>query len=247
MLWKRKGDRFAMLEQTLKVANEFGMWISALIMVSVVVLQSLLFTRLARKTAREVGFSDVNVKKSFKSGMITALGPSIAQFVALISFMAVIGGPMAWMNLSIIGSATTDLSVATMSATAADSSLGNANFSLETLAVVLFCLAVNGCGWMLFCAIFTPKMESVRNKLGGGDAKWLALITSAASIGVFANLTAQQAIRNYANASAALGGFVVMLIVTAMSKKFLWMREYKLAFSIIFGLLIAGVTKSILG
>lgn len=235
-----------MLEHTMQVANGMGMWIAALIMVSVVVIQAVMFTRLASKEAKNVNFSGKNVMKSFKSGMITALGPSIAQFVALISLIVVIGSPMAWMNLSIIGSASTDLTVATISAESMGSGLGMKNFSLEALAVVLFCLALNGCVWQAFIVITTPKMNLIQHKLGGGDITWMKLITAAANIAVFSNMASSQAVRGSKYLGAVLGGFFVMLLVNQLAKRHKSLVEYKLAISIILGLIIAGIVSAIL-
>lgn len=235
-----------MLEQTMQVANGFGMWVAAFIMVAVVVVQAIMFFRLAKKEAVKVNFSSKNVMKSFKSGMITALGPSIAQFVALISFIAVIGSPMAWMNLSIIGSASTDLTVATMSAESMGSGLGAENFNLDTLAVVLFCLALNGCVWQAFVAITTPKMGQIQHKLGGGDIKWMKLITAAANIAVFSNMASGQAVKGGGYLAAVLAGFFVMLLANSLAKRFKFLLEYKLAISIVLGLIVAGIVSAIL-
>lgn len=46
-------------------------------------------------------------KKAFKIGLISAIGPAMGVFIVMVGLMTVIGGPMAWMRLSIIGAAAT--------------------------------------------------------------------------------------------------------------------------------------------
>lgn len=235
-----------MLTETMKVANSFGMWIACGIMMSVVAVQAVMFFSLANKEAKKINFDKKLVIKSFKSGMITALGPSVAQFVALVSFIAVIGSPMAWENLSIIGSASTDLTVANIAAESAGSVLGDANFGLKSLAIVAFCLAVNGAMWHVVVIATTKSMNSIRNKLGGGDEKWIKLISMAASVGVFCDMAAGQAVKGGPALVAVIAGIAFMLIAMQLANKIKALREYKLAISIICGLVCAGIASTIM-
>ena len=235
-----------MLEETLKVANEFGLWICAFAMVALVVVQSTLYTRLASKTAKEINFPQKNVRRAFRTGIITGFGPALGSFIVMIAMMAVVGAPITWMRLSIIGSASTELTASTIGAEAAGFELGAANFSLEGLAVIFFTMAVNGCGWLLVAALLTGRMDAVRHKIAGGDAKWLPILTTAATVGVYANMSAQKAVAGIGPLVACAGGAVTMLIMIQVAKKVKCLKEYKMGISLIMGTVLAAIVTELM-
>ena len=236
-----------MLEETLKVANEFGVWICAFAMVALVVVQSTLYTRLASKTTKEINFPQKDVRRAFRTGVITAFGPALGSFIVMIAMMAVIGAPITWMRLSIIGSASTEMTAATIGAEAAGFELGAANFSIEALAVIFFTMGINGCGWLLVATLLTGRMDSVRHKIAGGDAKWLPVLTTAATVGVYANMGAQRAVAGTGSLVAWLGGAITMLLMNIVAKKFKVLKEYKMGIALIMGTVLAAVVTNVFG
>lgn len=102
--------------------------------------------RMARKTALEANIPQEVVNTSFRIGLISAIGPAMGVFIVLVGLMAAIGGPMAWMRLSIIGAAPTELTAATFGAEASGVELGGAGYGLTAMAVSWFTMALNGAG-----------------------------------------------------------------------------------------------------
>ena len=58
---------------------------------------------------------------AFRTGLITAIGPSIAVFIVMVGMMSVVGGPVTWLRLAVIGAAPTELTAATIGAEAVGS------------------------------------------------------------------------------------------------------------------------------
>ena len=96
-----------MTESVLKIANSFGLWIIAFCVVIFVLIQAILYTKLAFKTAEEMGFPKEKCVQGFKSGMISAIGPAVAVFIVMVGMVAVRWKPVTWMLLTMIGSAAT--------------------------------------------------------------------------------------------------------------------------------------------
>ena len=67
-----------------------------------------------KKSSVEVNLEQGLANRAFKIGLISAIGPACGVFIVMVGLMASIGGPMAWLRLSIIGAAATELSAATM-------------------------------------------------------------------------------------------------------------------------------------
>lgn len=228
------------------IANSPIIWVCSALTVMVVVVQSLLYYKLARKNAASMGISEADCALAFRTGIISALGPAIACFVALVGLMAIIGGPIAWLRLSIIGAAPTELAAAT-AATASmglpSAQLSDPAFTIEALAVTWWTLALNGCGWLIVVALCADKLESIREKVGGGDAKWMGMLTAASMVGIFAFLTLNSIVSNmhikFPQLGAAVASGICMFVCLKVSEKYPLLREYSLGVAIIVGL-VAG-------
>ncbi|WP_352419299.1 DUF5058 family protein [Proteiniborus sp.] len=221
------------------VSNSLGVWICALIAVSVVLVQSILYVRLAFKNAEKVGLSKQQCVKGLRSGIISSIGPSISVFVVVFGMAAVIGGPLTWMRLSMIGSSPTELSAAQVGAQTLGVELGSPDYDLTALATSWWTMSVNGLGWLLVVVLFTHRMEKLRQKIGGGDSKWVSILAAAATLGLFGYLSAPNILVGGGKLAAVLGGALSMAFLSKLSKNINWLKEYALGFALIIGM-VAG-------
>ena len=193
----------------LTISNLPIFWLLAGVTVIVSAVQAILYVRQANKATKACNLDPQLPRKAFKIGMISAIGPACGVFIVMVGLMSAIGGPMAWLRLSIIGAAATELSAATMGATAAGVTLGGEGYTLTVLAISWFAMALNGAGWLVFTGVATPGLEKLRDKLSGGDMGWLAAMSAACSIGIFGYLNANQMVA--AGPSLAVGPTVAVL------------------------------------
>ena len=237
-----------MLEETLKVANSLGMWFCALITVALVLVQSVLYLRLAIKESKRINFPMVKVKRSFRIGATTAIGPAIAVCVVLIGMMASLGAPISWMRLSIIGAAATELTASTVAAESIGTTLGAPDFSLQALSLAGFTMAINVTGWLIVCVLFTHKADDIQHKLGGGDKKWMALITAGASTGVFANLAAQRCVAGTPSLIACFASVATMFIfIKFLNPKVKGLAEWNLGICMIVSMVVGTLCAQVMG
>lgn len=226
----------------LAISNLPIFWVLAGVTVVVSALQALLFVRQANKATKECNIDPSIPKKAFRIGLISAIGPACGVFIVMVGLMAAIGGPMAWLRLSIIGAAATELSAATMGATACGVTLGGEGYTLTVLAVSWFAMALNGAGWLVFTGVATPGLEKLRDKMSGGDMGWLAAMSAACSMGIFGYLNANQMITsgpaiNPGPTVAVLTGAVsMMLIGKLLVPKYPKLAEYSLGIAMIVGI-----------
>lgn len=66
------------------------MWLRAGACVAIIVVQSVAFAKLCYKNAPLVGLSKAECAKSFKCGMVIAVGPSLSCFIGAISVVMVL-------------------------------------------------------------------------------------------------------------------------------------------------------------
>ncbi|MDR3265515.1 MAG: DUF5058 family protein [Synergistaceae bacterium] len=238
--------------EVLQVANAGGLWLISVSIVVVVLLQSVLYTRLSFKVAAKLSYPISKCREAFKVGIVSAVGPSIAIFIVMVGMMSVVGAPITWLRLSIIGAAPTELTAATIGARAAGIEFGSSDYNLYALSVSFWTMAINGTGWLLLTMLFTHKLEDIRLKVGGGDSKWIGVLSIAAALGCFGYLNsntivgALRAIQRAAPGAsgpiyAVFGGMIGMVVISKVAQKWTWLREYSLGLSMLVGMFAAVV------
>lgn len=226
-----------MSETILHIANKPIFWVLCSITVIITIIQAVIFTRLARKTANTIGVPKSTCDKAFKTGMISSIGPSIGVFIVMVGLMSTIGGPLSWLRLSVIGAAPTELTAAKIGAEVAGVTFGGAGYTTETLALSWITMTLNGAGWLLFTGLFAHKLEKLRVKVGGGDSKWLVALSGASMLGVFGYLNAGDVAKGGGNLVAVIVGSLFMIfMVTKVTVKYPKLKEYSLGIAMLCGM-----------
>ncbi len=224
----------------LKVANDPVLWLMALPVVSLVGIQAVLFSKRAYASIKYADMTSKEAGKAFKIGAVSAIGPAVAVFIVMLGMMAVIGAPITWMRLAIIGSAPTELTAATMGAQAMGVEFGGPNYGVLEYTNSVWTMTLNGIGWLLFCGLFTHKLEGIRDKVSKGDDKLTVEIGGAAMLGAFAFLVGGHLVAGGGRLIAAVAAGIAMVILLKLSKKIPKLLEYNLGIAMIVGM-VAGV------
>jgi len=228
--------------EILKIANDPMLWLLCSVVVIVAVVQSILFRRIAYRAAKTLNMDEKICKKAFKVGLITAIGPSIGVFIVMVGMMSVIGGPISWQRLSVIGSAPLELSNAQVGAEIAGVTFGGADYNLKALVLSVLTLALGTQGWIWFVILFGHKLEKVRTKLGGNDTKWLILLSTAAMIGVFSKLCVDRMASGTGPFIAGLSGILVMMFLNKfVVPKVPFVKDYGIGIAMLGAMAIAAI------
>lgn len=235
----------------LAISNLPIFWFLCSFTVIISAVQAILYVRQANKATRICKLDPQLPRKAFRIGLISAIGPACGVFIVMVGLMAAIGGPMAWLRLSIIGAAATELSAATMGATAAGVTLGGEGYTLTVLAVSWFAMALNGAGWLVVTGVATPGLEKLRDKMSGGDIAWLAAMSAACSIGIFGYLNTNQmviagpALAPGPTVAVLTGALSMMAITHFIVPKHPKLAEYSLGIAMIVGIACAIIYDSV--
>ena len=230
------------MAQILSIVNSAPVWILSGLLVFSVLLQSTLFVRLSFKEASRINFPHKKLKTAIYNGAVTAIGPAFAGVAVMISMMAVFGTPLTWQRLSIIGAPQTELTAANIGAQALGMELGGVGFNLYGLSLALLIMAVNGTGWLLFCTIATPKLETLRIKLSGGDMAWLTLLSVGATIGLFANFSGQRVLMGTDHLTGVVFAFLTQFLLDKfVASKLIWLRGYVITIALLVGIVAAAL------
>ncbi len=230
------------MEQVLQLANSFPLWIFALLVVSVVIFQALMFIRLCTKASSSVGMTSAEVRSAIRAGAISSFGPTLAIVFVALSLMTLIGDPMTLMRIAIIGSAAIETVGASLGAKAAGVDLGSPDFTAQAFTAAVWVMCLGGMGWLLFTALFTKSLGKIQEKAAAksNNVTVLKSISLAAMIGAFSYLGGSEMVKGMQQSIVLVVAFIVMPIIMSIANKLHlnWLKEWSLGLVIVIGLFV---------
>lgn len=228
----------------ISTANASILWLSCLPIVFIVAIQAIIFTKKAQNSADLVDLSKQDAKKAFKVGAFSAIGPALGVFVVMLGLMSVIGAPLAWMRLAIIGAAPTELAAANMSAKAMNIELTSLNYGLVHFSNAAWVMALNGSAWLLTTGLFSHKLEGVTTSISSGDPKKLGILMVSAMCGAFSYLFGKELIKGINPETrpfmvSGIAAAITIVILEKITIKYPKIKEYNLGIAMIVGMFVA--------
>ena len=229
--------------EAMKIANSLPMWLACGSAVALVIIQALIFTRHAYSAGKKIGLTDSQMKGAMKSSAITSIGPSIVILSGMLSLLITVGGPMAWMRLSLIGSVMFESIAAGFGTSSVGVQLGTDPLTPLALDMAVWTMILGSIGWIIFATFSASRMDKVQHKISGGDPARLTAISSAAIIGAFSAMSAQHLVKLNKNAlSCVLGAVFMGILITIGEKKDIkWLKEWNLTISILGAMIITAL------
>ena len=111
------------------------------------------------------------MNSAMRSSAISAFGPSLVILAGMISLLIALGGPISWMRLSFIGSVMFELMAAGFGTGAMGIKLGSEAMTDIAYANAVWTMVLGAVGWLLFTGLFTHKLDTIREKMAGGNQK----------------------------------------------------------------------------
>lgn len=225
----------------LEIANSFWLWLATGAAVTVVFVQASLFARKSYTEGLELGLTREQMNDAIKSSAITALGPSFVVLSSMIALLVSVGGPMAWMRLSFIGSAQFEMMAMNFGTQAVGVTVGQDPMTLMAFANAVWTMTLGSIGWILVATLSADKMEKVQQKFSGNDTALMGVIATAAVLAAFgANSATHLVALNKNTVSCVVGGLIMLILGPLADRKNIkWLREWALFFALMGGMLVA--------
>ncbi|SCY81756.1 DUF5058 family protein [Alkaliphilus peptidifermentans] len=224
------------MKDYLVIANSKVFFICGAVIISFIILQSLMYMRLAYKEGLKIGLSKDKMVKAFRTGVISTIVPTIAVIVALMTMTPVLGIPIPWIRLSIIGSAPYELMAAGIGAKSMGvDTLGGTGYTKEVFASSIWIMCVGSIWAIMIVTFFLKKIKARYARAVNTDPKWRSILMNAAFIGVFSIFIADPLTTGGLPLATLLSGAAIMTLFAMLIVKFKqnWLREFALAFSMI--------------
>ena len=229
--------------EAMKIANSMPMWIACGVAVLLVIIQAVVFTKKAMDAAPKVGVTKDQVNKAIKSSALTSLGPSVVILSGMLSLLVSVGGPMAWMRLSFIGSVMFESMAAGIGTSSVGVQLGVDEMTMPAFTMAVWTMILGSIGWIIVSTLFADKMEKIQKKVSGGNAAVMGVISGAAMIGAFGGMVSQKLVGLDKSALSCVIGAVVMfaLLQVTEKKKIAWLKEWNLTFAILIAMFVTAL------
>ena len=215
-----------------------------------VLLQSLLFLWIAVKRGRAAGVSGEAMRKAFRAGITTSIIPTLPILMALIAIAPVLGLPVSWMRLSVIGSAPYELMAAGIGAkTMGVNSLGGEAFSVTVFANAIWVMCIGSFWAIMIVALFYKGLKKRYALKASGDARWQEVLTSSCFMGVFALFMADPLTSGGVPLATFMTSALLMVgcLLLIVKFKFERLREFALTLSMIGGMLMSVAWTQLVG
>ena len=233
------------------VANGPLLYGLAIVIVAFVLVQSLLFLRKAWKEAKRIGLSTAKLKKAVTSSAIFSVVPSLPIIISLFAMMPLLGIPLPWIRLSVVGSASYELVAAESASsglgysTMAEASTGGAS-AFAAIAIVM----TVGIIWGLsFSTVYQKKLQSTMTNMREKDTRWAALLVDCLFVGLASAFGGQMIAAGGVTLLTLLTSLVLMILLTLLSKVrgFRWLESFAMSISMVGAMGMAIVYTNLLG
>lgn len=225
----------------LAVANSPVLWICALGVFAVILVQSAIYFRAADKAAPAAGLSHHELRVALRSGAIAAVGPSLAVVVVALALLAVFGTPAVLVRIGLIGSAAYETAAAGIAANSAGAQLGDPTYTQNVFAIAFFAMSIGGAMWMLATLVLTPILSRGQHKLAAVNPAVMTVVPTAAFLGAFFAL----GVAEWPKSTGHVVTFVVagltmgLLILVGRRTGRPWLTEWALGIAILVALTTA--------
>lgn len=197
-------------------------WIFASILIALVVVQAVLFLRLALNTNKKYNIlSKSEINQALKTGAIATVGPAFSTLTIALSLIVLVGSATTFMRCGVIGAPMWELMMANFSAQAAGVEFGSPEFTQGIFTLCIFGMTFASAPYFISTIITLKPLDKAVNKSAkesAGKRSFLPYMSNAAMMGLLG-----YSILDYLSSAAATVAFVVagviMILLTNYCKK----------------------------
>lgn len=211
-------------------------WVSVLLVA--VLVQSLIFMKKAWQHGLSIGLSEVQLRKGLTTGLTISIMPTLPVLIVFLSLMPLLGSPLSWLRLSVVGSAHYETYAASTAMQSLGQELVPGGYSLNGWIAAAWVMTVGGSASVLWSALMIKPISTLYQKaekffnmdvittIGAG---FLAGIM--AFVSVVYGLSAIDTKGVIFGISFICGGIIVFIYKKYPNLK--WMSDYLMAISMI--------------
>ena len=222
-------------------------WIFAIILIGWCIVQAALFSALAlRFNRRHNLMNQMELQTCVKTGIVSVIGPALNAVFFAVSLITLIGTPLTFMRLSVIGSPMMEFNMAQYAAVIQNIPLGSGSISAVEFTYILYGLQMACLPFLVVTMILLPPLDKAVNrskqrKQGG----FLPKAIGAMGVGVIA-YTCMMYLTGPAQIGALLSAVTVSALIDRLAKtrKINWLLSFNFVISLASGMVVGQLISS---
>jgi len=230
------------------------LYILAGIAIVAVIVQSIVLMRKAWLHSKEIGIKEEKLKKVVTASAVMTIAPAIAVGVGIITLSGMLGIPLPWLRLSVVGSIVYELSAAETAAGALGVDLAS-GLTAQQYSTIAWTMTIGIVTGIFLIPVFCKKTVSNLSSSGMKDKKWAEHFSNALFFGLIATFVGQGFSGVTVDASGRVTACVLvvslltMVVLGILRKvfKWNWINDYALPICMIVGMASAIPLTNILG
>lgn len=235
------------MKDYLSVANSPILYIGVAALLAVVTWQAVVYIRRALHRAEELNIPKEKLKGAMRTSALVSIVPSIAIVVALLTLAPVIGTPVSWGRLSIIGSLSYELMAANIGAEAAGAALGGADYTATAFLTSVTTMTIGSFAMLGITILgFKKYKDRLNRSLDKGGKKednpWARVLLAALIVSLYARFLSEPVARGGIMLITMLVSAVCAFLLGLLVKKvrsLKWMTDFVMSISMIAGMVAA--------
>ncbi|MDR1960957.1 MAG: DUF5058 family protein [Gracilibacteraceae bacterium] len=218
-----------------------GHWfVYLLVILGIIYIAGLTAVTLRRAWARalKIGYTGKMLRRVVKIAVTHSLLPAVAVLIGLFALAPILGIPLSWWRLSIIGNTVYEIMAADLAGNVAGTAK-LAGAGARELTLTLYVMTIGIMGGLLLAPVLAERVQKGALKIKDGDRRWRALGSGSYITAIliafavpllFSSLTA---LLTLLTAAAAAGG----LNLLSRRHRAAWLAEFSFAIGMLAGMI----------
>lgn len=212
-----------------------------------ITVQATVYIIFAIKRAKLLNMDLSKIRKAAITAAITSIVPSIAIVIALYTLVPVLGIPIAWGRLSVIGSLSYELLASQIGASAYGVTLGGSGYNDQAFLTSVITMTA---GSIVTVSLAIFGFKAYKNKLNqrldkSKDNGFRKYLVTAIIISMYCRFLAEPVVEGGISLITMLVSAFVMTLLGLCIKyfKWNWMKDFAISFSMIIAMIIAVIVS----
>lgn len=199
------------------------------------------------KRALAIGYTKKQLMTVVKSTVSFTIVPAIGILAGFFTIAGIIGIPLSWFRLSVIGSTIYEITAAEMSLAATGMTIENA--TAREFVLVVYVMAIGIMGGMVVSPMISKRIQKGTLNLKAKDPHWGALGNSVFMLLIIIVFVVPMllggGVKCITLLSSMLITFLMVLIIKKTGAK--WLEDFIIVFSVVASMALSVVWTNILG
>lgn len=225
------------------IYNSPWMYLWVVVLLIAVIIQSLIYMRKAWLHASYLGIHRKDIKKGLTTGITISILPTIPVLLVFLSLIQLLGTPLVWLRLSIIGSAHYEAYAASVAMGCVGEELILNGYTIKGWIMAAWVMTIGGSACIVWSTLAIKPISKMYEKAASLNMKLVGAIGSGCLVGIMAFVSVAYGLGDLNTKgkvfliSFAVGALVVFIYHKWPEQK--WLSDYCMAVSMVIAMAAA--------